>query len=154
MAKKAPSTKSQTSEKQQIPKTKLQIISNPRRSGRLLESFQNSFVGTGEWEILQLAKAQPLTANPGKRCCTVGNATKAVERDAIAGDRVFNGAERFDSFEVKSESSFSDIVNIGFSVEFRVWKFPEVRIDDASGALLNEITGISFDDESVESSTS
>lgn len=108
-------------------------------------------MGAGEREVIQVVTMKPSAAPTRIRSVTGCEAVENVKSDAIAGDGVFDGAKLFEGMRRESERGLGDLVRVGFAIEFGVWEFPEVRINDASGSLLNEVTGIPFDDESVES---
>ena len=104
----------------------------------------------GEWKVMQLATVSPLADNFGAGIVTVAVTVVDIEGDSIAGNGVLNGSELLQAMRTETKSRFSELVGIGFAVEFDVRKFPEVRVDNASGSLPDEVTGISFDNKSVE----
>jgi hypothetical protein len=75
---------------------------------------------------------------------------KDVESDAVAGDCVFDGAGWFERDGVKAEGGFGDFGGVGFAVDFDVWEFPQVRVDDAGGSLANEKARVLVDDKGEE----
>jgi hypothetical protein len=77
-----------------------------------------------------------------------------VKGDAVAGDRVFDGAELLEGCRKEAKGGIGDFVDIGFAVDFDVWKFPEMRVDKAGWSLANEKAGVSVDNECKETSGS
>ena len=67
---------------------------------------------------------------------------------------MFDGAGGFEGFGVKAEGGFGHFVNVGFAVDFEVWEFPQVRVDDLGGSLTDQEARISVDDEGEETPTS
>ena len=50
--------------------------------------------------------------------------------DKLVRDKIVPGME--------AEGSFGNFVEVGFAVNFNIWEFPEVCVDDAGRSLANE----------------
>ena len=111
-------------------------------------------MGAGEGKRLQFVKAKPAYRTFGGRAITVCDAPENVKSDAVAGDGVFDCACRFKGHRKEAEGGFGDFVDVGFAVNFDVWEFPKVSVDDAGWSLANEVAGVSVDDEGEEASRS
>lgn len=109
-------------------------------------------MGAGERESAQLLWPEPAVIAFGERTIAVCDDAEDIEGDPVTGNGVFDGAGQLEGFGAKTERRFGDFVDVGFTIDFEVRKFPEVRIDDASGSLANQEAGVSFDHESKETS--
>jgi hypothetical protein len=76
---------------------------------------------------------------------------KGFQRDTVAGDGMFDGLQRRNFGSGQPEFSFKDFFHTGLAaVGFHIGEFPEMGVDDASGALSHEEFSIAFDDEGHE----
>jgi len=143
----APRSKLQRNTKFQIPNSKKTPISKSKAE---LQVCENLFVGAGEWKSAQFVRAKPVARTFGERPITVRDAVEDVEGDAVAGNGVFDRAELLEGHRKEAEGGFGDFVDGGVAIDFDIWKFPEVCIDDAGWSLTNKEARVSFNNECEE----
>lgn len=129
---------------------------------RQCEAGQDLLVGSGEGEFVELRKREPIAFGLGAQVREFS--APDFERDARAGDGVFDGAEGLARGGAKirrTEPFASARPRPGFSVGgvrgrggmrdgFEIREFPEVRVDHASRPLAHEESPVAFDDEGEE----
>lgn len=109
-------------------------------------------MGAGEREQAQPPGREPTKIIFSKGIIAVRDAAENVERDTIAGNGVFDGAQRFDRTREKSQDGLGYFGDVGFTVDLDIWEFPKVGIHRSSGPLSDEIVRISLDYKSAETS--
>lgn len=100
---------------------------------------KNPFVSAGEGEFLQFGQRKPTAL----LFCRRSQRFESVQGNPVARNRVLDGAERANVAREETEASSGG----GFEgrlipIQFNVWKFPKVRVDDSSGSLTDEHTTI------------
>lgn len=122
-------------------------------------------MSAGEGELVELFGCLPASGNLGGWRGKLG--APCFERDAIAGDGVFHYVDRFLRGDAKIlllvgrvsplravryllSCGAHGVTRPAVGADFDARKFPEVRVDDSGGALVDEVFAIACDDEGDE----
>lgn len=132
----------------------------------MTETTQDFLVGAGERQSVKLVDGEPATGAFARRLCDFSAA--GIEGDAVAGDGVFDGAERFgrrdaevacQTARISPLDAVITLVTGGahgvtrpatFRFDFAVRKFPKVRVDHARRALADQEFAAALDHEGDE----
>ena len=110
-----------------------------RISSGTLHLPQNPSMSTGESQPAQLVPAEPLAFAVRDSNHVIAYDAKDLQRDAVAGDRVFDDAERLEALRPDPESNASRPLYIGLcGRQLNIRELPQVRVDRPGGSLPDE----------------
>jgi len=133
---------------------------------KLFEVVEDFLMGASEGEFLELSGCEPATGDVVGWSCE--SSPPGFQCDSVAGDGVLDGAEWFCGNNAKVSPlagrvsplrAIPDYLSCGahrvtsptaVRAHFRVREFPQVCIDDAGWALVDEESAVVLDDESDE----
>ena len=105
----------------------------------------------GKGESVQFRGREPMVCLCGFLRETFQVCAPGFQRNAVAGDGVFDDAKFFDIRERKTQFVLRNFFWIGTAGgDFHVREFPKVRIDDSGGPLSHEESSAVFNDKRDE----